>query len=89
VMSRRAGEQGAVNVGQGFPDFPSTTTGRASATGCGPSTSTRPCRAARCAPQLPPRSGPEVAKSIRKPSSRSPAGHRIYLFRHPGGGGCG
>ena len=60
VMSRRATEQGAVNVGQGFPDYPidpdlaslRRRRGRRPV-----STSTRPWKAAsRCAPPSPPRS---------------------------------
>ena len=76
-MSRRAAEQGAVNVGQGFPDYPIDPRLAACVTDAVPpgSTSTRPWKAALpCAPPSPRRSWPPAAApSIRKPRSRSPA----------------
>ena len=68
VMSRRAIEQGAVNVGQGFPDYPidprpghlRRRRGRRPV-----STSTRPWKAAsRCAPPSPQRSSPPAAARV-------------------------
>ena len=90
-MSRRATEQGAVNVGQGFPDYPIDPDLAACVTDA-VSGGLQPVRAhggqrPRCASPLPRRSPPR--RPHRRPRDRAHhqlRRHRIYLLRHPGRG---
>ena len=92
VMSRRAAEQGAVNVGQGFPDFPidsrlAACVSDAVAAGFNQYAPMQGSVALRAAiatkisgcRRSRGRSGHRAHGHLRR--------HRIYLFRHPGSGG--